>query len=483
MVPFYIQYMGAEAYGLVGFFIMLQAWFLLLDMGLSPTIARETARFRGGVTDVQSFQRLVRALEGVFCLVALVGGSLLFVASDFIARDWLQASKLPIAEVTLSVRLMALIIVLRWMCGLYRSAISGFEKLVWLSAFNSIIATVRFVLVVPVLVFAGATPTSFFCFQLGAALIEFAVLLYYAYSLLPDMPQKKRLPWDWTALRPVLKFSLSIAFTSSVWVLVTQTDKLILSKLLPLAEYGYFTLAVQVAGGVMLISSPISNAILPRMARMEAQGEHAGLIALYRQATQAVAVFTGAVSLTLAFCAESLLVVWTGDRVVAQEAAPVLALYALGNGVLAISAFPYYLQYAKGDLQLHLIGNAVFFVILIPAIIWATSTYGSTGAGVVWLGMNLLLFVAWLPLVHRKFEKGLNKRWYFEDILAIHIPMLLLLFVMGMTISCSENEVLDKTAKTLRLALIGGGLLVTGMVFSSVARDKIRRKVAKYFNG
>lgn len=41
-VPLYIQYMGAEAYGLVGFFAMLQAWFLMLDMGLTPTIARET---------------------------------------------------------------------------------------------------------------------------------------------------------------------------------------------------------------------------------------------------------------------------------------------------------------------------------------------------------------------------------------------------------------------------------------------------------
>lgn len=479
MVPLYIKHMGAEAYGLVGFFAMLQSWFALLDMGLSPTIARETARFQGGATDALRFRRLVRALEGVFCLVALVGGCLLFGASDFIARDWLQASKLPIAEVILSVQLMAFIIALRWMCGLYRGAISGSEKLVWLGAFNSIIATVRFVLVLPVLVFASATPTVFFGFQLGAALIEFSVLLYYAYRLLPDVPKGERLPWDWTALRPVLKFSLSIAFTSSVWVLVTQTDKLILSKLLPLAEYGYFTLAVLVAGGVMMISGPISNAIMPRMARMEAQGDHAGLIALYRQATQAAAVFTGAVSFTLAFCAESLLWVWTGDRVLAQQAAPVLALYALGNGVLVISAFPYYLQYAKGDLQLHLIGNAVFVLLLIPAIIWATSTYGSIGAGMVWLGMNLLSFVAWLPLVHRKFEKGLNKKWYYEDILSIQVPMLLLV----LTISGWANAGLDKTAQTLWLALIGGGLLVTGIIFSSVARDKLRGKEAKYFNG
>lgn len=66
MVPMYVRYMGAEAYGLVGFFAMLQACFQLLDMGLTPTMARETARFNGGATDALSLRRLLRAMEGIF---------------------------------------------------------------------------------------------------------------------------------------------------------------------------------------------------------------------------------------------------------------------------------------------------------------------------------------------------------------------------------------------------------------------------------
>ena len=33
ILPLYVKYMGAEAYGLVGFFAMLQALFGLLDFG------------------------------------------------------------------------------------------------------------------------------------------------------------------------------------------------------------------------------------------------------------------------------------------------------------------------------------------------------------------------------------------------------------------------------------------------------------------
>lgn len=473
MVPLYIKYMGAEAYGLVGFFAMLQAWFNLLDMGLTPMMARETARYRGGATDALSYRRLVRALEGVFLMVAIAGGTAMLAASGYIAHDWLQASKLPIGEVQIAVQLMALSIALRWMCGLYRGAISGSERLVWLSGFNSAMATFRFVGVLPLLMFVGTSPTIFFGFQFGLALIELAGLLLYAYHLLPTITTGGGLAWDWAPLKPMLKFSMTIAFTSSVWVLVTQTDKLVLSKILPLAEYGYFTLAVLVASGVMVISGPISSALMPRMAKLEAEGDHAGLIRVYRQATQLVSVIAGAASITLAFCAEPLLWAWTGDRALAQQASPVLALYALGNGILAVAAFPYYLQYAKGDLRLHLMGNAVFVVLLIPLIVGATSEYGSVGAGSVWFGMNLLSFVAWLPLVHRKFEPGLNLKWYGQDVLLIIFSTLIAGYILRIVMPQSSN----RSFQLMEIMVAGVFALIAGACASSAVRRKVKHWV------
>lgn len=467
ILPLYIKYMGAEAYGLVGFFAMLQMWFSLLDMGLTPTMARETARYRGGATDALSYRRLVRALEGAFLTVALVGGSTMFVTAGYIARDWLQVHHLPIDEVRTAVQLMAAIVAIRWMCGLYRGAISGSERLVWLGWYNSFIATLRFFGVLPVLIFIGVTPTIFFTFQFGVAVVELAGLLFHAYRLLPIMPNGTRVPWSWTPLKPVLKFSLTIAFTSSVWVLVTQTDKLVLSKILPLAEYGYFTLAVLVASGMMVISGPVSGAIMPRMAKLEAEGNYVGLIHVYRQATQLVAVIAGAASVTVAFCAEPLLWAWTGDKTLAHQTAPILILYAIGNGILAVSAFPYYLQYAKGDLRLHLIGNAVFVVLLIPFIIWAASRYGGVGAGYVWLIMNLLSFVAWLPLVHRKFAPGLNLKWYFQDVLIIFLAVAIAGYCLNTVLPCTNSswwQIGEIVTMGLFVMLIG--LLASSAVWS-----------------
>lgn len=480
IVPLYIKHMGLEAYGLVGFFAMLQAWFNLLDMGLTPTMARETARYNGGATDAKTLRSLFRALEFVFLGVAVILGGSVVIFSEVISYHWLRVEHLSLIEVIRAITIMGLIIPLRWMSGLYRSAIIGFEQQVWLGIFNMITATARFVVIIPVLMYVGTSPTVFFLFQLCVAALELTILLWKAYYLLPAMPIGNRIGWSWTPLKPVLRFSLSIAFTSSVWIMITQTDKLVLSKILPLAEYSYFTVAVLVAGGVMIISNPMSSVILPRLAKLEAEGDHSGLISIYRQATQLVSVVAGASSITIAFCAEPLLWAWTGDNLLAHNAAPILRLYALGNGILAISAFPYYLQYAKGDLRLHLIGNALFAVLLIPSIIWAASHYGGIGAGYVWLAMNIICLIAWVPWVHHRFEKGLNIKWFSFDVLAIYLSASLAGYGLFVLMPITANRWWQFSyIGIMGLLVILAGILASSLFWAKIKRWLIQHRIKK----
>lgn len=472
LVPMYLKYMGAEAYGLVGFYAMLQAWFMLLDMGLTPAMSRETARFRGGATVALNLRRLLRTLEGIFVGIALLGSVVIISGAGFIATSWLKVQELPLSEVQHSIMLMAVIISLRWVCGLYRGVINGFERMVWLNGFNISIATVRFALIIPFLIFVGATPTKFFSYQLVVAVIETAVFVIQTYRLMPKVAIGTSIPWEWKPLRDVLKFSLSIAFASVVWVLVTQTDKLILSRFLLLSDYASFTLAVLVASGIMVIGGPISGALLPRMTKLNAEGDEAGLIRLYRNATQMVVVIVIPAALVLAFFAEQVLWAWTGNIAIAHKAAPVLTLYALGNGVMSLAAFPYYLQFAKGDLKLHLMGNALFVVIFIPLLIWAVGKYGMVGAGYAWMIANFLPFIIWLPIVHRRFVNGLHTQWLLIDVCSIMILPIVMAYVLRQVIVWPETRLMVATY----IIIASIGLCIIAAMSSSWVRDMIRQK-------
>lgn len=476
MVPLYIRYMGVEAYGLVGFFAMLQAWFQLLDLGLSPTIARETARFNGGATDAVSLRRLLRCLEGIFIGIAVLGAAAMIGGARFIAGTWLQVQQLPLAEVENAIMLMALIIALRWVAGMYRGAVSGSEQLTWLGCFNSAVATARFVLVIPFFVVVGASPTQFFSFQLAVAFCEVAILIAKVYSLVPAPAAGARIRWQWGPLRQVMHFSLSIAYTTSMWIVATQADKLLLSKLLPLADYGYFTLAVLVATGVMMIGTPISAALIPRLIAVNARNDEREVVRLYRLATQLVAVGTISSGLVIAFFSEQVLWLWTADVQIAQRAAPVLSLYAAGYAISSLSAFPSYLQVAKGDLRLHVIGSTLFMLVLIPALFWATRQHGVVGAGYAWLAANSLYFLLWVPVVHKRFFKGLHYRWLFGDIGMIALTVLLSCLLMKSITSWPASRM----DAGVVLFFISMTTLIVAALSSSLVRARLRTIVATF---
>jgi O-antigen/teichoic acid export membrane protein len=475
-MPFYLRYLGAEAYGLVGFFAMLQAWFMLLDMGLTPTLARETARFHASSLNANDYGTFVWIIELMFFATAAVGGALLFLGASYLAHHWLQVTLLSISEVERALRIIAIIVALRWMSGLYRSVISGSERLIWLGNFGCAVATIRFVGVLAALRYIDGSATVFFSYQLAVAALEFLVLERYAARLRPGRPANRwALRAAFATVKPLVRFSLSLAATASVWILVTQTDKLILSKVLPLAEYGYFTLAVLVAGGVMVISGPISAAIMPRMAALEARGDLETMIGIYRRSTQFVVVVAASASLTLALSAGALLFAWTGNRTLADHAAPTLVLYALGNGILAISAFPYYLQYARGNMRMHLVGSALFVLVLIPLLVWGARWHGGQGAGAAWLATNALYLSVWVPLTHRALQPGLNRRWFSRDVLAITGCVAL----VGVALSglLSDHDVRWLTA--VKIGLMFGAMVAAGAAMTEAGSARLRSATAR----
>jgi len=472
ILPLYIKYMGAEAYGLVGFFTMLQAFFVMLDIGLTPTIGRETARYHGGSMSPLAYRQLLRALTIIFLVVAVSGGFGLWLFANEIANNWLTFEDLSLNVVIFSVQIMAISVALRWLCGLYRGVITGSEKLVWLSSFNALIATLRFVFVFISMWLYGYTPVVFFIHQLLVAIIELFGLWLMSQFLIPN---KKliQLPigWSFKPIKPILKFALTIAFTSSTWVLVTQTDKLILSGVLPLEQYGYFTLAVLVASGIMVISGPVSSAIMPRMARLYSEGKSDELIAIYRGSTQLVSVIAGSAALTIIATAKPLLIAWTGDSNLAEKAAPILRLYAAGNFFLCIAAFSYYLQYAKGNLRYHFLGNIGLVLILIPCIIYSAIHFGAVGAGYVWLGMNILFLFVWVAYVHHKLEPNLHLKWLFTDSLRIILPSFL---IIPIAFYYAQTQVLaSKFDCMIYVTITGLVTFISSLFSSSVIRKKL----------
>ena len=472
ITPLYLQYLGAEAYGLVGFFALMQAWLNLLDLGLSPTLGRQVAYARGQTNGFEFFKKLLKSFELIFIALALAIASGIHLASDWIAQVWIKADTLDLSTLIYCVSLMGVMIGLRWFAGLYRSGIYGIEDQVWLSAANIVLISFKFIGALILLEFITQDVRHFFEYQLVIGMLEVFLFLWRFYYQLPATENSPGMvAFDWKAVKSVAPFSLGIAYTAGIWILITQTDKLILSGALSLAEFGYFSLVALVAGGVTSLSGPISQAIMPRMTLLVSQGKQDEMLSIYRQASQIVAVICLSVSVMLGLYAEPLIYALTGDKEAAVWGANVLIWFALGNGILALSAFQYYLQNAFGQLRLHVIGSTISAFIQVPIIYFAATNYGAEGAGIAWFSFRLVWFLLWTPIVHNRFVPGLHLEWLFKDILPIAV------ITVGLALGSSNLVTLDLTQNRLLLfsqILCLGLLLLTVSAFSvQVIRNHI----------
>jgi O-antigen/teichoic acid export membrane protein len=176
----------------------------------------------------------------------------------------------------------------------------------------------------------------------------------------------------------------------------------------------------------------------------------------------------------MAAFAEPLLFAWTKDASIAHKAAPVLFWYTLGNACLGVASFQYYLQFAHGKLSLHMIGNAVFVVILIPGVLWASTQYGAVGAGRIWFAENLVFFLVWTWIVHRRFAPGLHWRWLGGDVLPAALCGLCVARGLAFVVTLSTNRLMLLG----QLMVLGSLSLAAAAAASSAVRCEVRRSVA-----
>lgn len=478
VTPFYLKYLGAEAYGLVGFFALMQAWMNLLDLGLSPTLGRQAAHARGVENGFEFFKKLLKSFEVIFLLLAILIVSIIFITSDWLAAEWINSKNISKSTITYCISLMGLMIGLRWFVGLYRSGINGLEDQVWLNAANIFFNSLKFLGALFLLKFFTTDIKHFFQYQLIISFLEVSAFMFRFYSRLPSTDYSpKIIDFNWSIVKDITPFALSIAYTAGIWVLLTQTDKLILSGILSLSEYGYFSLVALVAGGVTILSGPIAQSISPRLTLLYAKGEKYELIKLYGAASQLAILITLSVASIIGLYAKPLLYSWTGDIQAATWGANVLLWFALGNGVLGVAAYQYYLQVAFGNLKLHVIGSTISAVIQVPLIYYIAINYGAEGAGIAWFSFRSIWFLCWTPVIHRRYLPGFHLNWLVTQILPIIITVSLASYAITSLFPLDLNQ--NRFILFLKMIVLGLTLLLISMPSSKFIRQSIRELYRK----
>jgi O-antigen/teichoic acid export membrane protein len=409
-VPFYLKYIGIDGYGLVGFFLMLNASLGILDGGLGAVALRECSRYLAvNLEDKNKIEKLLLAMELLFISLALIFCFLIAISSEMIVDLWLNVKSINRDNTIFALRWMALAIGAQFPLSFYTNCITGLQKQAYLNVINAFVATLRGVGAILILSQFSPTIEAFFAWN---ALLSFGTLFIYRHYLYSSIkPQTSFRQVALSDFSQVKRFMVGAGIINVMSLMLSQLDKIILSKVLTLQNFGYYSLAWMLGTLVYRLTSPIFNAYYPRLTELR-ESSFDLMIKAYHQSCLLMAVMTVPISIWLSIFSRDILLLWTHNQEVANAACGALSVLSLGTLCNALMHMPYALQLAHGHTKLAIWQNAFTILIMGPLIWYFATRYNLTFAALPWLLINFSYVIISPFFMHKHLSLPGIKEWY-----------------------------------------------------------------------
>jgi O-antigen/teichoic acid export membrane protein len=462
-IPVYIRLMGIEAYGLIGFYFMTQGVLQILDFGLSPTVNRELSRYSTQGKSGNESRDLVRTLEVGYWIIGGVIGLAMLSLAPFIALHWIHATSITNETILRAVLCMTVLATLQWPLSFYQAGLMGLQRQVALNTISVALSTLRGGGAVLLLLFVSPTIIAFFFWQIVVTAVQVALTTIVLWRSLPSGDRPAR--FDRALLRSVAGFAAGMSGITISGLVLIQLDKVILSRLLNLKLFGYYTLASLVAGSLAVIITPMFNTLFPRLSALVAARDEVGIRRCYHRFSQLTAVLIIPIATVVSVFAFDILLLWTGNAETAMSTAPIVKVLILGTALNGLMHLPYALQLAYGWTSIGLRINAFLIAFLVPAIYYMTVHYGPIGAAACWLALHVIYMAVGVPLTHGRVLKGETRRWFLEDIgpSVLAVAVVTLIGRSVLTASMAPKDVIIRLVAISVCALGSAALLTPDM--------------------
>jgi O-antigen/teichoic acid export membrane protein len=413
-VPIYVKLLGIEAYGLIGFFTSLMALSLLFDLGLSTTINRELARLSASDASPKHARDLVRSLEYIYWGTGALLGIAIVALAPWLGKSWLSPHNLSVRDTSQAIMLMGAVVFLRWPVALYNGGLMGLHRQVLANGLSIAMATLQGGGTVLVLWLISPTIQAFFLAQLAAGIVQMVLLPYFLWRSLPNYTNAPAFSTE--SLKSIWRFAAGMSGITICSVVLTQSDKFLLSKFLPLENFGYYVLAGSIAGVLNLPSMAMYAALFPAFSSLASDKRSDALVALYHRSCQFLSVLLMPATVALAAFSKELLSYYVHDATIVANTHVLLSLISVGNMFLSIMVLPLALQLAYGWTKLSFYKNVVAVLIMVPVMIVMIRKFGAVGAAITWITLPLGYLFIEVPLMHRRLLRTEKRKWYFKDI-------------------------------------------------------------------
>lgn len=394
-LPWYLNALGAKQYGLVSFIAFLQTILGLLDAGVGQALIHEFA-VRHGPSELARHNAAVvlYGFERIYWIFSFCVACSLFLLAGVISDYWLQLDGISTSLGVFAVYGAAAIFMFQFPGFVYRSFLIGVQAQTPLSVVTVVGALLRHggaVLILQIY----PTLYAYIAWHALCLLLETLGRAILAWKVLNI--ERKMLQWDLAMLQTTWRHVAGLSGATLLGVLTTQVDKVLLSRMVSVEDFGKYMIASTLSLGILQLIAPLIQAVQPRAIQLQANPER--LKKLYIK----LILIIGAIILlgggVFVGVGEWMLLVWLKNVHVVAYIYPIMAVLLLGTALNALYNVGYMdwivHKNVRGIRNVNML-SLILSTLIIPVLV---SSLGVVGAAFGWVAVNvigLLLSLGWV---------------------------------------------------------------------------------------
>jgi len=399
--------LGPDAVGLILFTQTLNLVLVsLLELGIVAITVREVASHFA--SDRSYAQDLLRTAAAFYWGAYLVlGGGLLLIA-PIAVEHWINLTTLSPPNATLLIRILGLGSLLLLPRALYASLFRGLQRM----AIVNVIEVGAIVLQQLGILTIVATGGSLTTVALWIGISYLASVVAYVAMAAGVVGARALLPgYSPAVVRRNAGYALQMVTISTAGMLHSQSDKLAVSKLLPVGVLGTYAFASTLVAGVGRVTLSVVQAAFPSFSTLAHQQSREPLMRQYRLLQAVVVYGTAPLFAAMGFAALPLFT-FVFDSAVASSLLVPAILLCVGfymNGTLSV---PYYFSLAAGKPEIAARQNLLALGVVLPVAVVATAGFGLSGAAFSWVFYQLFAYAYSVPRICRECLHVNAISWY-----------------------------------------------------------------------
>jgi len=393
-VKYVFKELGEDALGIIYFTLMMNGVLVaVLDMGICSTTVREvSAHFhdeRGYIVD------LIRTASlfywGAYVLLAVV----VYFGAPFLVEKWIKLETMNFGIATHVLRVLGIAVLVALPRSLYSSLFRGLQRM----EFNNIIdvttsALQQFGIILILALGGGLLPVVYWL----AASFGLGMLCYLLVAGL-FFPWRALVPgFSTSVVRRNLRYSSNMMSVSLLAMVHTQSDKVIVSKLLPIGALGYYGFAYSAVSKATLLTSAVAQAAFPSFSSLYRTGGRASMMWQYRKLQDLICFGTVPLFAAIPFAVLPVFGFVFNPDVAMMLLLP-LTFLTIGfymNGTLNV---PYVFSLAVGKPEISARSNFYALFIVLPVAGVLVYFFGLAGAGFSWVFYHMFAYSYAVPRI------------------------------------------------------------------------------------